>query len=87
MNFQSPPVNTVVRMARPKQDGMFDEYSVTIDVVPEDVKKALDEANWKLATVRDREGRMLMLYGSSIIGLDQTDNPPDDLPVPIPPVA
>ena len=71
-------------MAHPRADGTYDEYPVTINVEPAAVKKALDDDDWSLALVRDRDGRTLMLYGSSIVGLDATTNEPDDIPLPLP---
>lgn len=81
MSFEQPSVNTAVRMCRPQDDGTYDVYPVVVNVAPEDVKQALDLARWKLAIVRDRDGRQLMLYGPSIVGLDATDEQPDRLPV------
>ena len=81
MSFQQPPVNTAVRMCRPQEDGTYDVYPIVVNVAPEDVKQALDAARWKLAIVRDRDGRQLMLYGSSIVGLEATEEQPDRLPV------
>ena len=81
MSFQPPPVNTAVKMCRPNEDGTYGVYPIVINVAPEDAKQALDAASWKLAIVRDRDGRQLMLYGSSIVGLDATEEQPDRLPV------
>jgi hypothetical protein len=81
MSFQQPPLNTALRMCRPQEDGTYDVYPIVLNVGPEEVKQALDAASWKLAIVRDRDGRQLMLYGSSIVGLDPTEEPPDRLPV------
>jgi hypothetical protein len=81
MSFQQPRVNTAVRMCRPQEDGTYDVYPIVVDVAPENVRRALDAASWKLAIVRDRDGRQLMLYGSSIVGLDATEEQPDRLPV------
>jgi hypothetical protein len=81
MSSLQPLVNTAVKMCRPREDGTYDVYPVVVNVAPEDVKQALDAANWKLAIVRDRDGRQLMLYGSSIVGIDATEEHPDRVPV------
>jgi hypothetical protein len=77
MSVETPKLNPAVRMKwRRKLTGETYERTGVFDAQAEDVLDALERAHWCTADFERRDGLRQVLYGSSVVDVQPTDDEP-----------